>query len=104
MAPNGKYAVAVNVNGSNNPAAWFYHKTGSVTVLRINGKTVTPIKTVQVGAFPEAVMISPDSRYIYVSSFTDKNFWILKANGTDVTDTGKRFKVPGRPASGRMGP
>jgi hypothetical protein len=24
--------------------------------------------------------------------------------GTDVIDTGKRFKVPGHPASGRMGP
>ena len=104
MAPNGKFAVAVNVNGSNFPAAWFHHKTGSVTVLRIQGKTVTPIKTLQVGAFPEAVMISPDSRYIYVGNFADRDFSILKVNGTDVTDTGKRFKVPGHPASGRMGP
>ena len=104
MAPNGKYAVVVNVNGSNMPQAWYHHKTGSVTVLRIQGKTVTPIKTIQVGAFPEAVMISPDSRYIYVGNFADKDFSILKVNGTDVTDTGKRFKVPGHPASGRMGP
>jgi DNA-binding beta-propeller fold protein YncE len=104
MAPNGKYAVIVNVNGSNAPRAWYYHKTGSVTVLRIDGKTVTPIKTLQVGALPEAVMISPDSRYIYVGNFLDQDFSILKANGTDVTDTGRRFKVPGHPASGRMGP
>ena len=104
MAPNGKFAVVVNVNGSNAPQAWYYHKTGSVTVLKISGKTVTPIKTVQVGALPEAVMISPDSRYIYVGNFLDKDFSILKVNGTDVTDTGKRFKVPGHPASGRMGP
>jgi DNA-binding beta-propeller fold protein YncE len=104
MAPNGKFAVVVNVNGSNFPQAWFYHKTGSVTVLRIQGKTVTPIKTLQVGAFPEAVMISPDSRYIYVGNFADKDFSILKVNGLDVTDTGKRFAVPGHPASGRMGP
>ena len=104
MAPNGKFAVVVNVNGSNAPAAWYHHKTGSVTVLRIIGKTVTPIKTLQVGALPEAVMITPDSRYIYVGNFTDKDFSILKVNGTDVTDTGKRFAVPGHPASGRMGP
>ena len=26
-----------------------------------------------------------------------------KVNGTKVTDTGKRFKVPGHPASARMG-
>ena len=49
-------------------------------------------------------MISPDSRYIYVGNFADKDFSILKVNGTDVVDTGKRFKVPGHPASGRMGP
>jgi DNA-binding beta-propeller fold protein YncE len=104
IAPNGKFAVVVNVNGSNFPRAWFYHKTGSVTVLRIQGKTVTPIRTLQVGAFPEAVMISPDSRYIYVGNYADKDFSILKVNGTDVTDTGKRFAVPGHPASGRMGP
>jgi DNA-binding beta-propeller fold protein YncE len=104
MSPNGKYAVAVSVNGSSTPQAWYYHKTGSATLLRINDKTVTAGKTVQVGALPEAVMISPDSRYIYVGNFLDKDFSILKVNGTDVTDTGKRFKVPGHPASGRMGP
>jgi DNA-binding beta-propeller fold protein YncE len=104
MSPNGEFAVVANVNGSNMPQAWFHHKTGSVTVLKIVGKTVTPIKTIQVGALPEAVMITPDSRYIYVGNFTDKDFSILKVNGTEVTDTGKRFQVPGHPASGRMGP
>jgi DNA-binding beta-propeller fold protein YncE len=104
MAPNGKYAVVVGVNGSNMPSAWYYHKTGAITLLKIDGKTVTPGKTVQVGALPEAVMISPDSRYIYVGNFNDKDFSILKVNGTDLTDTGKRFSVPGHPASGRMGP
>jgi DNA-binding beta-propeller fold protein YncE len=97
--------VVVNVNGSNQaPTSWFYHKTGSVTVLKIDGKKVTPIKTVQVGALPEAVMITPDSKYIYVGNFIDKDFSILKVNGTDVIDTGKKFAVPGHPASGRMGP
>ena len=47
-------------------------------------------------------MFSPDGRYIYVGNFTDKDFSILKVDGTDVTDTGKRFKVPGHPASARM--
>jgi len=103
MSPNGKYAVVVNVNGSNMPQAWYHHKTGSVTILRIQGKTVTAIKTLQVGSLPEPVMISPDSRYIYVGNFYDMDLSILKVNGTDVTDTGKRFALPGHPASGRMG-
>jgi DNA-binding beta-propeller fold protein YncE len=104
ISPKGNLAVVVNVNGSNMPQAWYHHKTGSVTVLRINGKTVTPIKTIQVGALPEAVMITPDGRYIYVGNFLDKDFSILKVNGLNVTDTGKKFAVPGHPASGRMGP
>jgi DNA-binding beta-propeller fold protein YncE len=104
MAPDGKFAVIVNVNGSNNPSAWYHHKTGSATLLKISGTTVTAGNTAQVGALPEAVMISPDSRYVYVGNFLDKDFSILKVTGTGLVDTGKRFKVPGHPASGRMGP
>jgi hypothetical protein len=33
-----------------------------------------------------------------------QDFSILKVNGTKVKDTGKRFKVPGHPASARMSP
>ena len=104
MSPKGNIAVVVNVNGSNMPNAWFFHKTGSVTVLKIDGMKVTAIKTIQVGRLPESAMFSPDGRYIYVGNYLDNDFSILKVTGTDVVDTGKRFKVPGHPASGRMGP
>jgi DNA-binding beta-propeller fold protein YncE len=104
MSPKGDLAVVVNVNGSNMKQAWFHKPTGSVTVLRIQGKTVTPIKTIQVGVLPEAVAFTPDGSYIYVGNFSDQDFSILKVDGTEVTDTGKRFKVEGHPASARMGP
>jgi DNA-binding beta-propeller fold protein YncE len=104
MSPKGNLAIAVNVNGSNFPDAWFHQKTGSVTVLRLQGTEVKAIKTLPVGTFPEAAVISPDGRYAYVGNFLDKDFSILKISGTSVTDTGKRFKVPGHPASARMGP
>jgi DNA-binding beta-propeller fold protein YncE len=104
ISPKGDLAVAVNINGSNMKQAWFHHPQGSVTVLRIQGKTVTPIKRIEVGALPEAAEFTPDGRYIYVGNFTDQDFSILRVDGTDVTDTGKRFKVPGHPASARMGP
>ena len=45
---------------------------------------------------------SPDGRYLYVGNYLDQDFSILKVDGTEVTDTGKRFKVPGHPASARM--
>jgi len=104
MSPNGKLAVVANVNGSNMKQAWFHHPNGSVTVLQIDGKTVRPLKTVEVGAFPEAIVFTPDGRYIYVGNFSDQDFSILRVDGTEVTNTGKRFKVPGHPASARMGP
>jgi DNA-binding beta-propeller fold protein YncE len=104
MSPKGNLAVVANVNGSNMPQAWFHRKTGDITVLRISGTQVTAIKTIQVGRLPEAAVFSPDGRYIYVGNYLDNDFSILKVNGSDVVDTGKRFKVPGHPASARMGP
>ena len=101
MAPNGKFAVVAGLRGSNQPQAW-YHKTGSVTLLRITGKTVTVGKAIPVGTLPETVAITPDSQYVYVGNFLDKDFSILKVNGAELVDTGKRFKVPGHPASGAM--
>ncbi len=104
MSPKGDVAAVVNVDGSNMKQAWFHHPTGSVTILHIDGKTVTPIKTLPVGVLPEPAAFSPDGRYLYVGNFSDQDFSILKVEGTEVTDTGKRFKVPGHPASARMGP
>jgi DNA-binding beta-propeller fold protein YncE len=102
MSPKGDLAVVASVQASNNPPAWFYHKTGNVTILRIDGQKVSAIKTIDVGRVPEAVAFSADGRYIYVGNFTDQDFSILKVNGTNVVDTGKRFKVGGHPASARM--
>jgi DNA-binding beta-propeller fold protein YncE len=102
MSPKGDLAVVASVQASNNPAVWFYHKTGVVTVLRIQGQKVTPIKAIDVGRVPEAIAFAPDGRYIYVGNFTDEDFSILKVNGSNVVDTGKRFKVGGHPASARM--
>jgi DNA-binding beta-propeller fold protein YncE len=102
MSPKGDLAAVASVQASNNPSVWFHHKTGNVTILRIHGQKVTPIKTIDVGRVPEAVAFTPDGRYIYVGNFTDQDFSILKVNGTNVVDTGKRFKVGGHPASARM--
>ena len=104
ISPKGNLAAALNVDGSNMKQSWFYHPNGSVTVLRIDGKKVTAIKTIEVGALPEAIMFTPDGRYIYVGNFNDQDLSILKVDGTNVTNTGKRFKLPGHPASARMSP
>ena len=73
-------------------------------MLRIDGKKVTMIKEIEVGGLPEAVVFTPDGKYLYVGNYLDQDFSILKVNGTEVTDTGKRFKVPGHPGSARGSP
>ena len=104
ISPKGDVAVAVILAGSNNKPAYFYHRNGSLAVLRIDGKKVTKIKDIEVGGLPEAAAFTPDGRYLLVGNFLDQDFSILRVNGTTITDTGKRFKVPGHPASARMSP
>jgi DNA-binding beta-propeller fold protein YncE len=104
ISPNGDVAVSVILSGSNNKPAYYYHKNGHLTVLAINGKTVTKVKEIEVGGLPEAAVFTPDGKYLLVGNYLDQDFSILKVNGTDITDTGKRLKVPGHPASARMSP
>ena len=103
ISPKGDLAVSVILRGSNMKNAFFYEKNGSVSVLKIDGKKVTKIKDIEVGGLPEAAMFTPDGKYILVGNYLTQDFSILKVDGTSVTDTGKRFQVPGHPASARMG-
>ena len=105
ISPKGNLAVSVQAEGSNTPKSVFYHHAGgTVAVLAIDGDNVTKAGSVTVGALPEAVAFSADGSYIYVGSFLDGDLSVLKVDGTNVTDTGQRFKLPGHPASMRAGP
>jgi DNA-binding beta-propeller fold protein YncE len=104
MSPKGNLAVAAILRGSNgNKKAFFYNKHGSLAILTIDGKKVTKTQDIEVGGLPEAVVFTPDGKYLLAGNYMDQDFSILKVNGTKVTDTGKHFKVPGHPASARMG-
>jgi len=102
ISPTGEIAVAVLLRGSNSAkASWFYHRNGSVVVLKIDGKTVTKVGEVEVRGLPEGAVFSRDGKYLYVGNFMDSDVSILKVDGTEVTDTGKRLQLPGHPASMR---
>jgi DNA-binding beta-propeller fold protein YncE len=103
MSPKGNVAVAAILRGSNNKKAFFYQKNGSLSILKIDGKKVTKTQDIEVGGLPEAVAFTPDGKYLLAGNYMTQDFSILKVNGSKVTDTGKRFKVPGHPASARMG-
>jgi DNA-binding beta-propeller fold protein YncE len=104
ISPKGDVAAAVILAGSNNKPAYFYHRNGFVSVLRIDGKKVSKTQEIEVGGLPEPAVFTPDGRYLLVGNYLDSDFSILRIDETTVTDTGKRFKVPGHPASARMSP
>lgn len=104
ISPKGDIAVATVIRGSMAAKnSFFYARNGTIQVLRINGKQVTKLKELEVGGVPEAIGFSPDGGTLYVGNFTDGDVSIFQVTGTDVTDTGKRLKMPGHPASARIG-
>jgi hypothetical protein len=103
MSPKGDLAISAILRGSNMKRAFFYEKNGSLSVLKIDGKKVTKTQDIEVGGLPEAVVFTPDGKYILAGNFLSQDFSILKVDGDKVADTGKRFAVPGHPASARTG-
>lgn len=102
VSPTGEIAVAILLRGSNAAkSAFFYNRNGSVAVLKIEGKKLTKVGDVEVRGLPEGAVFSPDGKYLYVGNYMDDDISILKVDGTVVTDTGKRFTLPGHPASMR---
>jgi DNA-binding beta-propeller fold protein YncE len=102
VSPTGKFAVAVLLRGSNSAkSAFFYNRNGSVVGLRIDGKTVTKTNEIEVGGLPEGAVFSDDGRYLYVGTFITQDVSILRVEGDRLVDTGKRFSLPGHPASMR---
>jgi DNA-binding beta-propeller fold protein YncE len=103
ISPKGDLAVAVLLGGASVPKTmWFNTKrNGSLAVLKIDGKKVTKVDEVEVGGLPEGVVWSSDGKYLYVGNYTDRDVSILKVDGSKITDTGKKLKLPGQPASMR---
>ena len=101
ISPKGDIAVSVILAGSNNKPAYYYHRNGYLSVLRIKGKKVTKTGEVEVGGLPEGAAFTPDGRYLYVGNYLDSDLSVLKVSRGKITPV-KRVKLPGHPASVRM--
>jgi DNA-binding beta-propeller fold protein YncE len=105
ISPKGDLAVTIEARGSNMPrTAFFHHSAGAVTALKIDGKKVAKTGEINVGGLPEGAVFSPDGQYLYVGNFMDGDLWVLRVEGSKLTDTSQRIKLPGHPASMRGGP
>ena len=105
ISPKGDLAVTIEARGSNMPrTAFFHHSAGAVTALKIDGKKVAKTGEINVGGLPEGAVFSPDGQYLYVGNFMDGDLWVLRVEGSKLTDTSQRIKLPGHPASLRGGP
>ena len=102
VSPTGQIAASILLGGSDGPKnQWFYHRNGKVAVLKVEGKKVTKIGEVTVGAIPEGAVFSPDGKWLYVGNYADKNISVLRVDGDKMIDTGKPVALPGSPASMR---
>ena len=102
ISPTGKIAVTMLIKGSkSDKKIWYYHRNGTVVVLKMDGKKVTKINEIEVRGDPEGVAFSADGKYLYIANFMDSDISILQVDGTKVTNTGKSVKLPGHPASMR---
>lgn len=101
ISPKGDVALAILLRGSDaDQNAFYYKKNGAAVALKIDGKKVTRAsEEIELGGVPEGVAFSPDGGHAYVGNFVDGDVAILKVAGAQVTDTGKRLKLPGHPAS-----
>jgi DNA-binding beta-propeller fold protein YncE len=103
ISPNGKIAAAPLLLGTGaNDGDWFKTKTGELVVMSIgaDGK-LTVTAHAPLGGLPEGIAYSPNSEYLYVGNYFDKDLQVFHlANGT-LTEAGPRLKLPGQPASVR---
>jgi DNA-binding beta-propeller fold protein YncE len=107
FSPNGKYAAITVLQGSYDApvGAWFRREVGAVWLLSATKDKIEAVDTINVGAFPEGIAIAPDNFHVYVGNFRSRTISVLKIDAATglLTDTKQIIKLPGPPASLRIG-
>jgi DNA-binding beta-propeller fold protein YncE len=103
ISPNGKWAATPLLLGSGaKNGDWFKTKGGELVVMSVgsDGKLTVTGKA-PLGALPEGIAYSPNSDYIYVGNYADKDLQVFKLNNGKPVQVGPNIKLPGQPASMR---
>jgi 6-phosphogluconolactonase (cycloisomerase 2 family) len=102
ISPNGKWAVTPLIEGpSAPPTAWNHTKGGHAALMAVGpGGKLTVVSKAPIGALPEGVVFSPNSEYVYIGNYIDKNMQIFRISAGKLVATGT-VALPGQPASMR---
>jgi DNA-binding beta-propeller fold protein YncE len=102
ISPNGKWAVTPLIEGSGTkPDEWNHTKGGHAALMSVGpGGKLTVVSKAPIGALPEGVAFSPNSEYVYIGNFIDKNLQIFRIAGGKLVAAGT-MALPGQPASVR---
>ncbi|MBO0709912.1 MAG: beta-propeller fold lactonase family protein [Acetobacteraceae bacterium] len=102
ISPDGQWAASPLLRGSGaKHDSWAYTRDGGLTLARIADGKVRVVNTLPAGALPEGIAFSPNSRYLYIGNYLDKNVQIYRIRDGRLVDTGKKLALPGQPASMR---
>jgi DNA-binding beta-propeller fold protein YncE len=103
ISPNGKWAASPLIKGSNaKPSDWFRTDGGELVVMAIGpGGKMTVTGKAKLGVLPEGIAFSPDSAYLYVGNYTDRDLQVFRVNNGKPVQVGPNVKLPGQPASMR---
>jgi DNA-binding beta-propeller fold protein YncE len=103
IGSNGVWVAVPLLKGSaSKHDRWSYTKEGSLALLSLSsdGK-LQAVNELPTGGVPEGIAFSPDSHYVYVGNYIEKNLQVYRIAGGKLTDTGKTLTLPGQPASMR---
>ena len=105
ISPDGKLAAVTVLQGSYDAprGSWWRNEVGLLTLLRVTDDGVALGASTTVGAFPEGVAFSANSRFVYVGNFASSTLSILGVDADGRVTSQKTKDLPGPPAALRIG-
>jgi len=83
------------------PSAWNHVAGGHAALLSVGpGGKLTVANKAPIGALPEGIAFSPNSEYVYIGNYIDKNLQVFRIAGGKLVSVGT-LSLPGQPASVR---
>jgi DNA-binding beta-propeller fold protein YncE len=100
ISPNGKWAVTPLIEGSSvKPGTWNATNGGHAVLMAIGpGGKLTVVNRLPIGSLPEGIAFSPNSDYVYIGNYIDRNMQIFRIAGGRLVAAGT-MALPGQPAS-----